>query len=140
MIIFTKDGTEGVNVPDLGFAVGRGPIGRIALRLTRHLRAVNAEKYISSGHRLLDIGCGDGYFLKRVKCEERYGIDRLLGEEVRDTLDFGDAFFDYVTMLAVIEHLTNPDAILKEIHRILKPGGKFVFTTPKKQGEVLIWL
>ena len=139
-MIISNGENQGDTLPDLGYANGRGLAGNMILRLTRHLRSVNAEKYILGGHRLLDVGCGDGYFLKRANCKERYGIDKLLGDEVESTLDFPDEYFDYVTMLAVIEHFTNPYVILKEVHRVLKPNGKFVFTTPKEKGEFLIRL
>ena len=57
---------------------------------------------------------------------------------MRDTLDFPDEFFDFVTMLAVIEHVTNPEVLIREIHRVLKPGSKLILTTPKKSAEWLI--
>ena len=113
-------------------------VGRIILPITKHLRAINAEKYMKPAERHLDIGCGDGYFLRRSECEERYGLDRLLGDEVRDKLDFSDSYFDYVTMLAVIEHLPQPENIFKEVSRVLKPGGHFIITTPRKSAELLI--
>ena len=59
---------------------------------------------------------------------------------MRDSLDFQDAYFDYVTMLAVIEHLPTPELIFEEIHRVLKPEGRFVFTTSRKQAELLMRL
>lgn len=88
----------------------------------------------------MDIGCGDGYFLRRSQCDERFGLDILLGDEVKDKLDFQDSYFDYVTMLAVIEHISEPEAIIKEIARILKPGGKCIITTPKSSSRWMLKL
>lgn len=140
MIVIDEKGTRGPELEDLGYIKRRVGIGRIILPVTRYLRAANAGKYISAKERLLDIGCGDGYFIRRSKCKERYGLDKLLGDEVTERLDFPDAFFDYVTMLAVIEHIAEPKALLKEIHRVLKPEGMFVFTTPKKQADFFLHL
>lgn len=140
MLKMTPTETSGLAMADLGYVSGRKGIGRWVLPVTRYLRAVNAERYIAPAQRLLDVGCGDGYFIKRSRCEERYGLDKRTGDEVTDALDFPDQYFDYVTMLAVIEHLENPSALVREIHRVLKPGGRFVFTTPKKKAEWLIRL
>jgi ubiquinone/menaquinone biosynthesis C-methylase UbiE len=49
-------------------------------------------------------------------------------------LPFRDAQFDLVTANMVFEHLREPQAQLKEIFRILKPGGKLVFHTPNVHG------
>ena len=140
MIRITEGGIEGVALADLVYIKRRGLIGRLILPVTRHLRAINAQKYVIDGERLLDIGCGDGYFIKRVKCRERYGLDKLLGDEITESLDFPDEYFDYVTMLAVIEHLQNPELLIREIHRVLKPNGKFIFTTPRREAEMFIKL
>lgn len=140
MIKIIKGNYEGPNLNELGYIEKRKVIGKIVLPITRFLRAINTEKYITKGERLLDIGCGDGYFLRRSKCTENYGVDKLFGDNIVDKLDFPDSYFDYVTMLAVIEHLEQPEKIIREIHRILKPGGKLIFTTPKEQAEILIKL
>ncbi len=96
--------------------------------------------------RLLDIGCGDGGFLHRMKdrgwsvagldfdhraaraAEEKYGIE----VKVCRLEDMGcpDNSFDAITMNHVIEHVFDPVATLREVCRILKPGGMVVAVTP----------
>lgn len=41
-----------------------------------------------------------------------------------------DESIDVITSEHVVEHLTDPDAVLREAHRLLRPGGRFIFTTP----------
>jgi ubiquinone/menaquinone biosynthesis C-methylase UbiE len=47
-------------------------------------------------------------------------------------LPFCDNFFDGVFSIFVIEHLTDPTPMLREIHRVLKPSGKLVIATDTK--------
>jgi len=144
-MIIIKDGKESTetHLNNFCYIENKTFLTKLVLRITRYLRAKNAEKYIDgsiNNARILDIGCGDGYFLQRLRCFEKYGIDKSLGDVVEDKLNFPDAFFDYVTMLAVIEHLTHPEAILNEIYRVLKPDGKLIITTPKNVAEHFIKL
>ena len=84
MMTITAEGISGNTMEELDYIESRSLIGRIVMPITRWLRAINAEPYISSGERLLDIGCGDGYFIKRqTKITERYGLDMRLGEKVK---------------------------------------------------------
>jgi ubiquinone/menaquinone biosynthesis C-methylase UbiE len=48
-------------------------------------------------------------------------------------LPFTDAAFDAVVSFQVIEHVDDMDAYLSEIVRVLKPGGRALFTTPNKK-------
>ncbi len=97
---------------------------------------------------LLDVGCGKGYFA--AKCSEsgfkakgidvsssgiefaknRLGIDAVVGsiEEYSNLPDYKESF-DFVTLLATIEHLPNPLIVLHSIHNCLKPGGIFLLDT-----------
>ena len=43
---------------------------------------------------------------------------------------FPSSYFDVVTMYQVLEHIANPRAVLKECHRILKPGGRLLVSVP----------
>ena len=141
MLTLNGDASCGTALPDFAYIEGRGRLGRQVLRLTRWLRAVNANRYIGPAERHLDIGCGDGYFLRRSPCRERYGLDLRLGDDpARDGLDFPDGHFDFVTALAVIEHIAEPKLLISEVTRCLKPGGCFILTTPKRTAEYLIAL
>ena len=140
MLEITEDGIIGTP-PDRMAAIKKKPIiGKLALRMTRWLRAINVERHLDTGDLHIDIGCGDGYFLFRSPYKRRIGYDILMGDsdEITNNLDFPDNSVDLVSMLAVIEHLPDPLVTLKEIHRVLKPGHKLVLTTPKEAAERVI--
>lgn len=113
-----------------------------------------ANRLIPTTHRtgrLLDLGCGPTpQFLLHTRFAERYGLDTALTPsataqgrrqgihvltynlEPARSLPFRGASFDVVTLLAVLEHLAPPslNALIREVHRALKPGGVFIMTTP----------
>jgi len=90
---------------------------------------------MSTRERHLDIGCGDGFLVKRSKCKERIGIDEIYGERFGSALPFESNSFNYVTMLAVLEHLENPEEAFREMHRVCKRGGLALITTPRARAE-----
>jgi SAM-dependent methyltransferase len=107
--------------------------------MVRHLRLERR------GERLLDIGCGNGEF---VRVARRLGWDAegldpdpvaaavggTMGLPITvgclPKIDYPDASFAVVTMSHSIEHLHDPVASLREIRRILKPGGIVWIATP----------
>jgi len=110
------------------------------MRLSRVLPTIRAHRDC----RLLDIGCGwEARLLRAVEpyVREGVGIDfkapvldhpklSTLTLTLEDRLPFEDASFDVVTLLAVLEHLSQPEAMVREIARVLKPGGQLVLTVP----------
>lgn len=50
--------------------------------------------------------------------------------EINGDMIFGDGFFDLVTCFGVLHHIPNVSYVMKEIHRILNPGGIFLLREP----------
>ena len=137
---------------------GYGPLD-LFLAKKRCKIAARYMKSVLRRERVLDIGCGSyPLFLTKINFEEKYGLDKMAWPVTGNTghppgiifvkhdienkaeLPFREDFFDVVTMLAVFEHI-EPDKlinILKEIRRILKPGGRFFLTTPAPRADKLL--
>jgi SAM-dependent methyltransferase len=105
------------------------------------------------GARVLDFGCGAGRMvqaglaagLEMTGADVYYGGSKtragaeesgLLGSAVREIqngrLPFDDWTFDLVVNNQVIEHVEDLDAVLAEIHRVLKPGGAVLSLFPSR--------
>jgi len=95
-------------------------------------RAKVAKKYVDDNKdkTLLDIGCGDGFFIRQFNNLKTTGVNKIKGHYIETKLSFEDNSFDYVTMLATIEHLEYPKEIIKECFRVLKKKGKLILTIP----------
>jgi ubiquinone/menaquinone biosynthesis C-methylase UbiE len=56
---------------------------------------------------------------------------RVLCNDIEmDAMPFPDSYFDTIVMAAVIEHLTEPIQVLRNLHRLLAPGGRLIIDTP----------
>jgi len=104
---------------------------------------------------VLDAGCGNGNYVideNRKNIAWAVGIDtdseffskNICLDEVivgnLENLPFDNNSFDAVVSLWVLEHLDNPKKVFSEIHRILKPGGIFLFATPYKYYFPLVFV
>ncbi len=123
---------------------------RMRATARQHLRFLRRSVPRAQGVTLLDIGCSTGLFLDEARAA---GFD-VRGAELsphsaavaRDQLElpvhvgdwrdagYADASFDVVTLFDVIEHLSDPEAELVAIRRLLKPGGILLQSTPNIDG------
>jgi len=102
------------------------------------------KKYIPSGSYILDIGCGDGIFIKICNRHGYFaeGVEKTKGSR---TIAFGetkiyeldveedglpDKLYDCITMFHALEHLKRPVDVLIKIKDILKKDGKIVVQVP----------
>jgi len=120
----------------------------------RKLRFEKARKFIREGDVLCDIGCGLEAFLlqsSKGRLTKGIGIDKkipafrsenleLINSKLEQEIPLSDNSVDCVTMLAVLEHLIYPAAILKECFRILKNGGRLIITAPTPRAKFVLEL
>lgn len=109
-------------------------------------RAYMRKAYPQRG-RLLEIGCSMGFLLAKFRedgwdvrgiepnrgyCDfirDYHGIEA--SSTILEDAETPDDFYDVVVMLHVIEHVPDPLGTLREIYRVLKPGGTLVLETPR---------
>jgi ubiquinone/menaquinone biosynthesis C-methylase UbiE len=97
--------------------------------------------------RVLELGCGEGVLLrdsgfKPVQldismtrlCKARVTGNPLVCADGME-LPFAGASFDVVLLIAVLEHVSQPERIVNETWRVLKPGGEAAILTPND-----VWL
>ena len=113
----------------------------------RHVIAYKEAAKIISG-TVLEIGSGEGFGIRELapKAEHYIAVDKyntsiskklqannkitFIRNEVPPLKEIEDNSVDFVVSFQVIEHIKNDKLFLQEIHRVLKPGGKAILTTP----------
>ena len=118
------------------------PLTRYPDKLARYL----FERFdLKPGITFLDVGCGRGEFLRGfIECGVAgYGVDQSRAAEQycpnatlkisdieNEGIPYEDNFFDVVYSKSVIEHFYYPERIVREIFRVLKPGGMVITLCP----------
>ena len=109
---------------------------------------VLAPQYVKGD--LLEVGCGEGrgidFLLPGITSyaaidkiapvidmlQKKYPQGRFLSGNIPPLSSFADNSFDSLVSFQVIEHIQDDRLFLKEIHRVLKPGGIALLTTPNR--------
>jgi ubiquinone/menaquinone biosynthesis C-methylase UbiE/uncharacterized protein YbaR (Trm112 family) len=106
-----------------------------------------AARYIPSkkDHIVLDLGCGNGVSAANIKGKFVVGLELSEAQMVRakkrytevnyvaadaQFLPFKDGTFDLVVAINILHHVYKPKKVLKEIHRVLKEGGRLLTVDP----------
>lgn len=117
-----------------------------------HLARYRWARQFVAGRRVLDAGSGTGFgtlMLAEAGAAHVAGIDNdasaveMASADRPDNVEFGvgdvaeipfeDSSFDVVTCMEVIEHVENPERVLDELRRVLKPDGLLLLSTPNRE-------
>jgi SAM-dependent methyltransferase len=121
-------------------------VPEMALHKTIELHAFMTQPLVGCG---LDLGCGDGcvggVLIRVGRLRELHGVDQNPGCEasvlangyagfkvgdVQSLDNYPEGSFDYAISICVVEHVRDLGRTLRGVARVLKPGGRFVFSTP----------
>lgn len=122
--------------------------------LEANLRFLDDTGALRPGARVLEIGSGTGTLLRRLRergfdaCGVEISASRLaearrwhgdlpIQQVAGTTLPFPDRHFDIVMSFDVLEHIPDTDAHLREVRRVLRPGGAYLVQTPNKWTNVV---
>ena len=103
-------------------------------------RAKKIAPYVSCDSSVLEYGVGTGWNLAELDCGKKLGFDvaEHLGpviaehgiEFVADTKTLADGSLDVVICHHALEHVPNPPAVIEEMVRLLRAGGKLLLFVP----------
>jgi len=104
---------------------------------------INARKFqnfIDEADTILDFGCGAGHLLRALNAKHKIGVEvnplavteaRSYGLEIHDSIaNVPNDSIDVVTSNHALEHVPYPISALREMHRVLRKGGKTVICVP----------
>lgn len=118
----------------------------------RRIRVRKIMPWIPHDANVCDIGCGfEAKFLKSIssKIKRGYGFDRKVRTSLQGNLEIfqydlhkplplTENSIDCITMLAVLEHLSDSDEVFSEIKRICRLHGRIILTTPTPLSRPLL--
>lgn len=111
-------------------------------------RRTGILKDMCRGKDVLEFGCGNGGFLRRIGQYSKSVVGIELMDDARKRIaDEGisvykyshecDKQYDVICLFMVIEHLNNPDKILAQLKPLLKPGGVIICDTPNAEDALI---
>jgi ubiquinone/menaquinone biosynthesis C-methylase UbiE len=105
-------------------------IGKIGLDLGSGSGAISELLYKNHHREMIAIDASE----LCISATKSRGIPAFIMDA--QDLTFEDSTFDFVVSLDVLEHVTDPLAMLREVCRVLKPNGQFLFTVP---AHMFLW-
>ncbi len=126
---------------------------KLLIRYTtnKRLRCIMSLASIDNYDHILDIGCGSGILLERIKVGDRVGIDlsdsalsiakkrfknnevRLIKGDIQRISEVLNTKFDKIFCADVIEHVNKPNLVIDEIIKVSKPTSTIIFSIPNEK-------
>jgi SAM-dependent methyltransferase len=120
-----------------------GPLRRYVLDFERRIE--DAVRIFATGlpvgARVLDAGAGEGAYKSYFPGRRYVGLDLGIGDQKWNysqldvlgdlaSLPFGDGVFDAALNIVTLEHVRAPGAVMGQLARVLKPGGRLLLVVP----------
>lgn len=122
------------------------------MALKRRAVRIIEELNPQTGEKILEAGCGPGYYLRILNClgleMKLYGVDideaaltkareilnkkSIYRADLTKKLPFKENYFDKIILSEVLEHIPNDEKALRMVYSVLRPGGKLIITVPNK--------
>jgi ubiquinone/menaquinone biosynthesis C-methylase UbiE len=140
------------------------PDGRVPYQALRRWQKVDMDLLdVREDHSILDVGCGDGYLLRKAArraslvlgvdvvesrlrasrggpadshCSGYPAIELAVADGQR--LPFADASFDRIICTEMLEHVADAQLALRELARLLRPGGRLAISVPHFLCEAIL--
>ena len=119
----------------------------------KHFNNLSVHIKDLSSQKILDLGSGDGnfliaaakqgsqavglelndeYIIRSKKLAEQESVDIEVVQGVAEKMPFENNSFDFINISELIEHVQSPEDLLKEVYRVLKPGGQVYISAPNR--------
>ncbi len=109
-------------------------IEELKKKLTNKIKSIISRLKGKEQQVVIELGCGKNKHKGAICIDKNKECKPDILHDLEDGIPFDDNSVDKVLAFHVLEHLSDKEKIMSEIHRVLKPGGLFIFEVPSAEG------